>query len=231
MRALVTALYAEGRTDERFLPRIIQRTAVDLLNQRGREVVDVLAPTLLTLGGQQTRAESILAAAQEAHGYHILFVHADADDDLRERAYVERVEPGIRRVYEAQANGWNVCTDLTPIIPVQATEAWLLADADALREVIGTNASNADLAIPIAPREIEGLADPKQRLIDIVRQSMAARPRRRRRLNIGEIYEPMAERLHLVQLQRLPAYRQFVDDFVGTLARLGFIEQPHDRHF
>ncbi len=222
MTALVTALYAEGRSDERFLPRIIQRAAVDLLSRRGRRVVDVLEPTLLTPDEKQSRAEDILAVARKASGYHALFIHADADAPTPDRAYTERIEPGVMRVRSARTSGAAVCADLIPVIPIQATEAWLLADADALRAVIGTNARSADLGIPLVPHEIEGLANPKQRLSEIVRRAMAVRPRRRRNLDIGELYEPLADRIHLAQLERLPAYQQFSDDLARTLASLGF---------
>ena len=40
MTILITALYAEGRTDERFLPVVLQRTLVDLLGQRTGRVAD-----------------------------------------------------------------------------------------------------------------------------------------------------------------------------------------------
>ena len=47
MTALVMALYAEGRTDEGFLPVVIQRTAEQVLAHRGNTVVDVLEPIVL----------------------------------------------------------------------------------------------------------------------------------------------------------------------------------------
>lgn len=48
MTTLVLALYAEGRTDERFLPIVIQRTAEEILAQRGRTTVYVLEPIVLS---------------------------------------------------------------------------------------------------------------------------------------------------------------------------------------
>ncbi len=222
MTALVTALYAEGRTDERFLPRIIQRAAADLLSRRSQRIIDVLEPILLSPDNEATRAENILAVARKATGYHALFIHADADASTRDRAYNERIVPGEMQVYSARTDGQAVCADLIPVIPIQAVEAWLLADADALRNVIGSSRRAQDLGIPLTPHEIEGLVNSKQRISEIVRQAMAARSRRRRKLDIGELYEPLADRITLSQLARLPAFQQFSGDLVSTLDRLGF---------
>lgn len=221
MTTLVTALYAEGRSDERFLPRIIQRTAADLLGQHSQRVVDVLEPTLLRPDESGSRADSILSVARKAAGYHILFVHADADAPTRHRAYAERIEPGLREIALVREQE-RVCSDLVPVIPIQAVEAWLLADGDALREVIGSDLSLHDLGVPQAVTAIEGLTNPKQTLQEIVSRALANRPRRRRHLNLGELYEPLANQVSLSRLAQLTAFSHFTDDLTKTLASLGF---------
>lgn len=47
MSKLVSALYAEGRSDERFLPILLQRTLAVLLNQHAERAVDVLDPLVV----------------------------------------------------------------------------------------------------------------------------------------------------------------------------------------
>ena len=69
MRQLVLALYAEGCTDERFLPVIIQRTADRILRQYAIAPVDVLEPLSLKADPESdNRAERILAVARQAYG-------------------------------------------------------------------------------------------------------------------------------------------------------------------
>ncbi len=221
MTTLVTALFAEGRSDERFLPRIIQRTAADLLSQHSQRVIDVLEPTLLRPDESGSRSDSILSVARKAAGYHILFVHADADAPTRNRAYAERIEPGFREIASVREQE-RVCSDLVPVIPIQAVEAWLLADGEALREVIGSDLSLHDLGIPQAVTSIEGLANPKHTLHEVVGRAMSNRPRRRRNLNLGELYEPLANQVSLSRLAQLTAFGQFTDDLTKTLASLGF---------
>jgi hypothetical protein len=46
MTTLVSALYTEGPTDEKFLPIVIQRTIQQILIERGRMTVDILEPIL-----------------------------------------------------------------------------------------------------------------------------------------------------------------------------------------
>lgn len=222
MTTLVTALYAEGRSDERFLPRIIQRTATNLLSQHSQRVIDVLEPTLLRPDESGSRSDMILSVARKAAGYHILFVHADADAPTRNRAYAERIEPGMRQIALAHEQE-SICSDLVPVIPIQAVEAWLLADGEALRAVIGSDLSLGALGIPQAVTAIEGIADPKQSLSEIVNRAMAGRPRRRRNLNLGELYEPLANQVSLSRLAELTAFQHFTDDLTTALANLGFL--------
>ena len=225
MTVLVTAIYAEGRTDERFLSVIIKRTVVDLLASQGRGVTEVLDPVVFESNPEDSRAERILSVARKVSGYHILFVHADADHPTAEKAYRERIEPGIERIQKAAKAGEDVCQTLTPVIPIQMLEAWMLTDPDALRSVIGTNIEPGKLNIPLTPSAIEGLADPKQQLTEIIRTAYAKRPRRRRKFNLSEFYQPLASQINLKKLAQLPAYQQFVKDITQVLTDLNFISK------
>lgn len=222
MNTLVSALYAEGRSDERFLPPLLQRTLAALLNQHAERAVDVLDPLIVRPVKQPTHEECILAAAQQAAGCHLLFVHADADERTSDRAYVERIEPGLSMVQSAGADGIAVCRHIVPVVPVQMVEAWLLADAEALYDVVGVADITVSHLIPAAAHEIEGLSNPKARLLEIVRQAQAQRPRRRRSVALGEYYEPLANRIELHALRRLSAYRRLEEELHTVLQQLGF---------
>lgn len=223
MTALVMALYAEGPTDEHFLPIIAQRTAVQILGQRGRGgIVDVLDPMCISAYQGNTRAERILHAAKQTHGYHLLIVHADANQATPQAAFQERIQPGLDLVKRESPH--TVCRELVPIIPVKMTEAWMLADADTLISVIGTLAPRQSLGIPTRPRQVEAIMDPKQQLSHVLQQALASRTRRyRRRRHIGELYEPLARQMSLQRLEQVPAYQQFVDNLSQALTRLNFV--------
>jgi hypothetical protein len=224
MTALVLALYAEGHADEGFLPVIIQRTAEQVLARRGRTVVDVLEPISLnhTIDRQfPTRVERMLEAARRASGYHALIVHADADYPTPDRALLERFSPGQTKVRQARQVQESVCEHLVPIIPVQMTEAWMLADPDALREVIGVNLTTDAIGAPMHPHQVESDPDPKQTLNAVIEKALTQRARRRRRIALRSIYEPLARQISLARLIGVPAYQQFVADLTQTLVALG----------
>jgi hypothetical protein len=225
MTTLVMALYAEGHSDERFLPIVIQRTAEQILARRGRTTVDVLEPMVLNHRidrDHPTRVERMLEAARRAAGYHTLIVHQDADHPTPARALNDRYAPGRDRVDAALAGRQRVCEKLVPITPVRMTEAWMLADPEALRIVIGTRLEAADLGLPAHPHEVESDAHPKQTFQTALHRALADRPRRRQNIDISTVYEPLARQISLARLNLVPAYSQFVEELSHTLVALHF---------
>lgn len=227
MITLVLALMAEGPTDERFLPIIIQRTAEKILRERSRFVVDVLEPIDLRKeirpGTYKNQAERILLAAQHAAGYHALIVHVDADDRTHHDAIYERIQPGFDLV---KASKEDVCRQLIPIIPIRMTEAWMLADPEAFKEVVGTDVPTRNLGLPARPHQVEAELDPKHQLRQAIKLASASRPRRRRRrgIRLGHLYEPLARQIRLERLSAVPAYQRFVDDLTACLIALRLAE-------
>ncbi len=220
MTTLALAIYAEGRTDERFLPIVIQRTAEQILSQRGRTSVDVFGPVVLNHDIERTsqgRAERILEAARRSAGYHALIVHADADYPSPDRATKERIQPGFDLVRRAKE---SVCHQLLPIIPVQMTEAWMLADPEALQQVIGTSLGAQALGLPAHAHQVESDPNPRQTFSQALQNALAHRPRRRRRIDLGTIYEPLARQINLERLGTVAAYQQFVHDMIEVLIAL-----------
>jgi hypothetical protein len=83
---------------------------------------------------------------------NLVFVHRDADDRSESRRLAE-----IRKATE------HFKVPIIPIIPVQATEAWLLLDEIAIRAVVENPRGKRPLNLP-RPSAIERLANPKRRL-------------------------------------------------------------------
>ncbi|NWJ98198.1 MAG: DUF4276 family protein [Chloroflexi bacterium] len=218
---LVLALYAEGASDKRFLPILIQRTAEQILNQRGRFIVEVLPPRIIEKIEAPTQAECILKAAQQASGYHALIIHADADHPTRNEAFEQRFQPGYTLVQQATP---PVCKHLLPVIPVRMIEAWLLAHPEALQEILDTTMNAAALGLPLKAREVESVPSPKQTLKQAVQKARAHLPRRRQNIDIGSLYEPIARLISLERLDEVPAYKQFKADLTKVLGSLNLIE-------
>ena len=221
MRYLGLALFAEGPTDYRLLGRILYRAVVDLCllcADEEVEIGDIRELDTPKAYRDSSRATRILEAARQDIGaFHILFIHADANGDAS-RARQERVAPAIRliRQEEKLANTHSVA-----VVPVRETEAWALADGDALRGAFGTTLDDEGLGIPARPPEVERLTEPKQVLDHALREAVGGSRRRRQRATT--YLNAIGERVRLAQLRAVPAYRRFEGDLRAALRQLGYI--------
>jgi hypothetical protein len=224
MRVLFIALYAEGETDEHFLPALIRRAAVDILSSRATDLVEVPPPRAINSrlrADVAHAADRILGAARRSVNYDLLVVHADADDRTPDKALEQRFRPGQERVHEASKASQPVCHRLVPIIPVRNTEAWMLADPEALRRVIGAHIDSVLSRLRGDPKAVEGIADPKQDLEQLIRAAVGRR--RRRKVSLRDLYEPLADEIGLDRLGRVPAYARFASDLTDALASMGLV--------
>lgn len=222
MNSLMVAFYGEGTTDERFLPSVIRRTAETILCERQTGETLVAEPFVVDRRAVNTnhehRTDRILEAARRCANFHALVVHTDADGPTWEVACQQRFKPGEDQVAQAVSDGETVCAELVPIIPIRMTEAWLLADPEALLSVIGTEVEARALGIPTRARLVERVRDPKQKLEGVLRACRTNRGRRR--ISLGTLYEPLGRRVSLERLALVPAYQQFVQDLTDTLVAL-----------
>lgn len=224
MRYLGLALYAEGRTDERFLGPLLQRLCGDICARESRYAVqfndELLALTHSSRLQHAPREERILDAARQAEGaWSILFVHADADGDAA-KARSERTQPGLdklREIFDQSCQG-------VAVIPVQAVEAWALCDGDALRQVFGTTLDDQALGLPTSARAVEKLADPKQCLETAFRSSQAG-GRRRRQHSVSERLGALGNQVALSRLRRLTAFQSLEGELRRALHALRVLEE------
>jgi hypothetical protein len=219
MRELVVGLYFEGSTDKIFLPPVIRRSTLEVLAKHpkadGWNDINII-PIKPQKNGSQ--AQKVLAAATEARGCHLLIVHADADGPTAIQARTNQFDPGLKLVKQAKG---NICQDLLPIIPIQEIEAWLLADKEALLRELGMAKNLGELGIPPV-RQIESIAQPKERLENIIRIANRSRPRRSP-IRREDLYEPLGKSVRLEKLALLSAYNQFLTDLTEALTNLGII--------
>jgi Domain of unknown function (DUF4276) len=196
MGTLSLALYCEGSTDEQFIPPVAMETARRVLAKHKCSDIEVLSIRLIRVK-KKSRPEAILQAAREAYGYHALLIHSDADSPTPDKAKRERYDPGHSAV---QSTNEAVCKNLLPIIPVQAIEAWMLADYELLLVEIGTSLDIHELGIPEKASQVEAIAKPKQRLKEVVQRAYASRSKRQRDTDIDFLYEAMGEKINLDRL-------------------------------
>jgi len=212
------ALYAEGETDHRFLDVLIRRSVEELLSRRGLSVTIGEMQRLTVPRGVSRRDERIVGGARGIQGaFHLLFIHADGGGD-REGAIADRVEPGRQAVEDELGTSSRRALG---VVPVRETEAWALADGEAIRAVLSTSKSDAELGLPARRAEVETLDDPKATLEHAVRLARGGRSRRRRR-PAATFLDRLAETISPVCLRELPAYSTFEDDLSRALGDLGY---------
>ncbi len=193
-------LYAEGPSDYDFLLPLLDRLVDDLLaSHYPGEATTQPSPLPLDAAtatkSREHRIAEVLVQYQET--IQILVVHADADGDPA-RARRERVDPGSHR-------GQALLTQRVEVvgcIPVQAIEAWMLADPQTFRSLLGH-------AVEL-PRNPEALGRTK---LKPTLQSLL-QVQSRRRLKAAQFF---GEKVSLDELRRLSAFQAFEAELLEAL--------------
>jgi hypothetical protein len=100
----------------------------------------------------------------------LIVVHRDADNAGTDKRRQEIADGAGRCGIESR---------VLPVIPIRMTEAWLLLDESAIREVAGNPRGKNDLCLP-KPHEVESRSNPKKILADILLLAADASGRRRK---------------------------------------------------
>ena len=220
MKQLFAGFLTEGVTDSRFLEAIVRKT----LNKIAFECKGQIDIELFELPKQKEASfiEQILEASQigfSDFGMMMLCVHADADSENSRDTYENKINPAIAEL--AKQDEHRFCKVLVAIVPVQETEAWLLADKDLLKREIGTNKSDRELGIS---RQPENMSNPKeiiQNAIRIAREGLTKR--RRQELDISELYLPIGQTIDLNQLERLVSFQDFEENVRTAFRKLNLL--------
>ena len=221
MRQVVLALYAEGRTDDRFLPFLIQKTTRRILAQDEQKAIVSSVELIHVLKENRSREVCILEAARQSATYDALVIHADADKRTYKQTKELLFDTGRTLVHSGYD---HVCKNLLPIIPIRMVESWMLADFEALQKVLKTDIEAQELGLPTNAKQVEMIAKPKQVLEQAMLKAQAQRSRRHRQVHIGKLYEPLGEKIRMERLDEIPSYKQFVTDLTATLKLLGLLQ-------
>lgn len=219
MVQLFIGLFTEGATDQAFLKSIVEKSFIKI----GMECHTDLEIFIHELKIEKTGlgfSEQVIKASKigvDEFGISVLCVHTDSDDPDDIRAF-EKISDALGNLSE---KGDSHCKLVTPIVPVQMIEAWMLADKDLLRKEIGTDKSDNDLNINRNP---ETIPNPKiiiENAIRIAREDFSKR--RRRDLTISELYQPIGQKIDLEKLEILPSFRKFIEAVRETYRSLNYL--------
>lgn len=219
MRYLGLALFAEGPTDYRFLSPLLQRLCEHACLGANQPVeVSGMLPLddPKNMKGAPREDRIAKAALDASSSWNVLFVHADGAAD-RAAAHERLIAPGLARLAE---HGLPRHEGVA-VLPIRETEAWMLADGDALRTVFGTTLDDAALGLPLRPALVEQVTDPKAALD----QAYAATgpTGRRARNGAAALFDALGERVLLDRLRDVPSFRTLEQELLSALKRLSIL--------
>lgn len=207
MRYLTSALISEGPTDDRFMPRLLTRMLTDTCVSEFDDPVEVADVSIVRKKNSPSSVAEIVSLVNENSGaFSIVFVHRDQGARDSRRVEQEWLEP----LREQWGNRDEL---LVTVVPIRETEAWMLADGDALRKALGVRWSDREMGVPTRRAQVEGIADPKRRL-EVLGERLG-RP-------IVNYFDRLGEFVSLGTLMEVPAYYALRQRVVSELHEMGF---------
>ena len=126
-------------------------------------------------------------------GVLLLFVHTDSDCNSDELIFDSKIIPANEVLLLQDENEY--CKTMVPIVPIQMTEAWMIADKELLKSEIGVEKTDTELGIHLNP---ESISDPKKTIENIIRISKEDMTKRKRNkgLDISDLYQIIGQKLN-----------------------------------
>jgi len=220
MTQLYIGLIAEGTTDYRFLEPVVEKALIKIAYDcKGQVDIDV---KVIDCSKGNSFTDYILNAAEKGNqelGITMLIVHTDADDLSANNVYETKINPA-KILLEQQSDATH-CKSLIPLIPIQETEAWMLADKTIFKKSIDTNKSDSELNINGNP---ETFNNPKERIEDAIRIGRADMPKKlRNNLKITDLYSYLGQAIQIEHLTPFISYRDFENNIREELIKLNLL--------
>lgn len=218
---ILTGLFTEGTTDNRFLESVVKRTLENVAFDCTGDIDIELELIKIDKAGLSFN-EQILEASRSAFekfSVLLLFVHTDADNIDDELIFRKKIIPAQELLLEQDDELY--CKKMVAIVPIQMTESWMIADKVLLKSEIGIDKTDAELNIHLSP---ERLNDPKSLIEEIIRISKEDKTKRKRNkgLNISDLYQIIGQKIELSELEKLPSYSKFKNSLIDKLKELNF---------
>lgn len=202
-------MLANGRSDEPL------GRHVAVLAHRHHVTLDVVVPDFDRMQpppGLRV-SERLVRMLEIDDGFDVLVVHRDA-----ERSSVDDRLGEIQAATESVGVPWPT----VPVIPVRMTEAWLLLDEQAIREVAGRPSGREALDLPL-PAKVEAQPDPKATLAAALACASGCSGRRLKKFerDFPEHRRQLLERLDRSgPVARLSAWQAFERATADAMTRL-----------
>lgn len=218
MTYLSWAVMHEGATDRAYFDIVIPLLMEDLVRKRGVRNVTVPLASAIDLG-KSGRAVADVAEelCQERDAFHIAFIHADTGGRALEANMGHRSEAYRQAAFERCGFPLERCVI---IAPRHETEAWMLADREAVGGALGYNGDLGALGLPADAGEAERLVDPKATLNRAISEVRG----RRSPPSVQQIIPAIAQRQRLDRLRASRSFREFEEELARAMIGLGCIQ-------
>lgn len=220
MKQLFVGLMAEGKTDYRFLEPIVEKVLTGIVFEcLGQIDVDV---KVIECDKGNNFIEFVTNAShkgQQEYGITMLIIHTDADDSTVDAAYNNKIRPAISFLSSQKEE--THCKNIAALVPVQETEAWMLADKNILIRQIGTNKNEAELGIKGHP---EGFKNPKEKIQEAIKIGRAELPKKLRdALKVSDLYSFLGQSIQIGNLRNFDSFLDFERNVRQVLIDLNFL--------
>lgn len=213
---LAYALFCEGSSDFAYLEVLIPRLIDSIVGDLGICPVDRPDTPTLRLGQSSRAVEAVaMEACRARDAIHLAFIHADTGGRNQEGAVDARSAAYCTKMHEICEFPQPRCVLLRPR---HETEAWVLADPNAVLEALGHRGPAADLGLPGNPREAEHHQDPKSCLDAALHRATNNRRRQARTL-----LPAIAQRQSIAELRQSASFGDFESRLKTALRDLGIL--------
>lgn len=210
---LLTEFTGEGDTDRRFLGPIIERTLERLLLESDGQI-DCYPPNWRGVAKGLQIAEHAKSGSQ--NDLTLYCAHVDEDRNGHVKTMEYQIAPAIKQL----ADEGCAHLPIVPVVPKEETEAWMLADVEALRQSLGTTLTAAQLELHGNP---ERYADPKQKLRQVIAIANQGKGSHLQ-VEINELYDILGVDASLDVLQGLESYVRFKSAARNGLVAIGYLQ-------
>jgi Domain of unknown function (DUF4276) len=210
------ALFVEGQSDADYFSVLLPRVIEDIVLATDGPAALIPELPAGVFGIRDRNFGSACHAICDAkESFHLLFVHSDTGG----RALEEQIDMRTKALCQLLADRCDIPDEsCVCVTPRHETEAWGLADQDAIRSAFGLNANFAFDELTDNPADVEGISDPKLTTKTIAKRLAFGR----RNLNRYFPYAAIAQRQDLSTLRRLPSFADFEARLRKALRHLGY---------
>jgi hypothetical protein len=206
MRSLSCVLVREGPSDDWFLPIVLQRALQDLCRERFPACGEIQDIRPLPEAGNQHPGSVVAAVSAELGTFDVALYHHDGAPPGKSDAVIKRMR-----------EAWRFREPLVTVVPVRETEAWLLADSEAIRSALRVR-KFPDLGVE--PERVHSVRSPKERFEAIVREIAGRRAASDH--SIRDYVTRVGANVRIDMLRRVPAFELWWNEMSDALEGLGY---------